>query len=640
MRNPVRLHRASGSDPTRFVGREQELSALRLLYESAQKGRAGFAMVQGPPGMGKTTLLNHLLDGLDDARVVRANGVEPESDLEFGVVDQLLREADATPAGLPGGDHLRAGTLLLEAIDALETRTPVVVAIEDCHWVDQSSLRAVLFAVRRMVSERVLCVLTLRPEGLDRLPTGLRALAERFGGVTVRLEPLTDDEVRLLAAARDTTISARAIRRLHEHTGGSPLYASALLDEVPADRWDTFEERWPAPRSYAALVQRRVAALTPAARDLLQSCSVLGVSCSVDMASMLCEVDRPLEAVEEAAHTGLLTFDHATADQLRFDHPLSRVAVYHGIGLATRARLHARAASLMGSPFEALRHRVAATVGADDNLARELEQSAAAASSTGAWSTVASLLAYASRLSSDDAERGRRLLEAGEAALYSSERERVRRLLPVLEQLEPSSLRDGVLAFAAITNGRGDDAERLLASAWSLCNPERDGLLAAKICERRAFLGVLRMRPSEAVEWGSRAVELSPDNDVTVSLSTWTLALGLDQTGRRDEALALIDEGVVRLGAALRAGAYPLADVRGACLLAADRLVEAREALEVAAPLQVQHGVLTKASLAYSRLARVAFASGTGTTRLSMPTWPSLSPTRPTILGRKRTRAR
>ena len=58
VRNPVRLRRASGSDPTRFVGREQELSALRLLYESAQSGRAGFGMVQGPPGMGKTTLLN------------------------------------------------------------------------------------------------------------------------------------------------------------------------------------------------------------------------------------------------------------------------------------------------------------------------------------------------------------------------------------------------------------------------------------------------------------------------------------------------------------------------------------------------------------------------------------------------------
>ena len=341
-------------------------------------------------------------------------------------------------------------------------------------------------------------------------------------------------------------------------------------------------------------MQRRVSALSLEARHALEASSVLGVSCRFSEAAALCEVEAPLEAIEAAAQTGLLIFDDAQEEQLRFDHPLSRVAVYQGIGLAVRARLHARAATVVGSNAEALRHRVAATIGADDQLATDLEASALAASSSGAWSTAAGLLAAASRLSSDDVERGRRLLEAGEAALYSSERERVRRLLPVLEQLEPSPLRDGVLAFAAITNGLGDDAERLLARAWSHCDAERDGVLAAKICERRAFLGVLRMRPSEAVEWGSRAVELAPDNDVTVSLSTWTLALGLDQTGRGDEALALIDKSAARLGAALRAGAYPLADVRGASFLAADRLDEAREALESAAPLQVAHGVLTK----------------------------------------------
>ena len=74
---------------------------------------------------------------LEDPRVIRANGVESEADLEFGVVDQLLRQADAGRVELPGGDHLRAGTLLLQAIDAVEASAPIVIAIDDCHWVDQ-----------------------------------------------------------------------------------------------------------------------------------------------------------------------------------------------------------------------------------------------------------------------------------------------------------------------------------------------------------------------------------------------------------------------------------------------------------------------------------------------------------------------
>ena len=133
---------------------------------------------------------------------------------------------------------------------------------------------------------------------------------------------------------------------------------------------------------------------------------------------------------------------------------------------------------------------------------------------------------------------------------------------------------------------------------------------AAKLAERRAYLGVLRMDSRDIVEWGQRALALSPDNDVTVPLSTWSLAMGLDTTGRGEQARAVVAESIARLGAQLAGGAYPLADVKGALALASDRAAEAREQLALAAAPMVRHGLLTPGALTYARLARSQYLLG------------------------------
>ncbi|MBE2315803.1 AAA family ATPase [Solirubrobacter sp. CPCC 204708] len=578
-----------------FVGRTTELGDLGAALARSRAGSPQVVLVAGAAGMGKTALLDRFLRDAGDAILVRAEGVESEVELEFGIVDQLLQRG-------VGGDHLEAGRELLDRLDQLESEAPVILAVEDAHWVDAGSLRAILFAVRRLVAERVLTVLTVRADELDRLPPALRALATGARGSVVTVEALSEAEVEALAAASGITLSRRVARALQTHTAGSPLYLKALLDEQPAERWSVDDGTWPAPRSYAALVHRRVAAAPAPGRRLLEALAVAGPV----HAAAIAGVDA-LEAADAALATGLVTFADRT---LRFGHPLSRAAVYHGLGVAERARLHARAAELADSPAIALRHRVAAAVGTDDVLAEELERSAAEARARGSWPAVATALHTASRLSADAAARERRLLEATEATLYGSDRLRARRLLPQVEALEPSALRDGVLAFVAIALGQGDQAEALLASAWAQCDTERDPVLAAKLAERRAYLAVLRMRGHEIVEWGRRALAHAPDNDVTVPLATWSLVLGLDLTGRGEEAWAVVEASIARLGARLAGGGYPLADVTGSLLLASDRAAEAREHLAVAAPPMVRHGLLTPGALTYARLARAQFLLG------------------------------
>ena len=87
-----------------------------------------------------------------------------ESDLRFGVVDQLLRRAGEVRASMPPdtSDHVAAGARILELLGNLQDERPVVVFLDDAHWADVPSLRALLFVVRRLVADRVLVVITTR----------------------------------------------------------------------------------------------------------------------------------------------------------------------------------------------------------------------------------------------------------------------------------------------------------------------------------------------------------------------------------------------------------------------------------------------------------------------------------------------
>ena len=161
------------------------------------------------------------------------------------------------------------GAVVLEAIESLQEQAPVVLLIDDAHWADVDSLRALLFAVRRLVTGRVLTLLVVRDEDAMRLPDGLRRLTSGTTGKSIRLDALGSRDVQKLAMALGVPrFPMPTAQRLRHHTGGNPLFVRALLTEVAVDRWQTWEPALPAPRAFVSQIVSRLSACSPSARAL------------------------------------------------------------------------------------------------------------------------------------------------------------------------------------------------------------------------------------------------------------------------------------------------------------------------------------------------------------------------------------
>ena len=406
-----------------FVGRAGELAVLEAAAAAARRGQPQVVLVEGEAGAGKSSLLARFAAGLVGAAVLRAGGDEAELLLPYGVVGQLVvsaRGAGDRPGLLAAElsdrvDPLAVGADLLVWLGlCCRGRQMALVLIDDLHWADGLSARALLFAVRRLQADRVLVVAAARPGDLARLGEGwLRFLAGDYRAGRVRLGGLGPEEVAALGRALGAgKLPRRAVSRLLEETGGNPLYCRAVLEEAATGGADLGGGALPVPRSLAGVVLARARALSPGARRLAEAAAVLGHHCELGAAAALADLADPVPALAEALAAGILAEEPGgAAAGIGFSHLLVQRAVYEDLSPAQRRRLHQRSAGLVDRD-RALGHRVAAATGPDDGLAAELEAAARQGRCHGRTAQAAAWLAQAAALSGQPEAADRRLLDA------------------------------------------------------------------------------------------------------------------------------------------------------------------------------------------------------------------------------------
>ncbi|MDI3403388.1 helix-turn-helix transcriptional regulator [Streptomyces cavernicola] len=614
-----------------LIGRVGEVAALTRLTGSARAGHPCLALVEGPAGIGKTTLVDQVLEAQRGRaeepvpHVLRVTGVAWESDLPLGVADQLVRaHGDGIPMPDPAAPDavLRTSRILHQQWTSVQKTEPLVVIVDDAHWADAESLRAARSTMRRMSNERVLLLLVARDEpyelydarrGQEELPLSALRTLEFLDGckdVAVRLGPLTAEDVRTLAReVHGLTLDLAAARHLCRHTLGNPRHLTQLLRELPRDTWHDWRPELPAPGRYAAAVRHRLARCQESTRRLVEACSVLGDDAALSEATELAGLGDALPAVDEARAAGLLT---PTIDpgrtQLAFTHPLVRAAVLTGLTLTHRAELHQRAAECTTDRGRQLGYRVAATSTADDALADELDAYAAECGSAGEWSAVADALVRAGRLSTSRAVREDRLLRAVDAMTGAGDVPQATAFAAELESFPAGILRDVVLGYLAIVRGRPAEAESFLAQAWERCDPARHADLMARICQRRVLHALGRFDGHDVVTWARRAIDLADPDDPSAVESEAVLGLGLAMAGRPEQALAAYESAAAKLPSGAQPQRFQLG--RGWVDLALDAPEAARRRLEAAVPTGYRMGSTRISLWAQAWLARTQFALG------------------------------
>ena len=496
-------------------------------------------LVEGPAGIGKTALIRRFLEEARPPIVVGAAGDEAETHLPYGMLAQLLAgipDATAVVGQLTGDrEHLSVGARMLRVLDNIQAQGPVVLVIEDAHWVDAPSLQALTFALRRLHADQVLAVFAAWDEPA-RLTEGVRRLAEGERGLRIRLAGLPADELAELAAGLGVgPLPRRARERLFEHTGGSPIHARALFEELdPHTSWWA-EEPLPAPRSFASMVLARLAGCSPSTKRLVEGSAVLGLRCSLGLALRLADVDDAAGPLEEAAVPRLLEVTDGTRT-VAFPHPLVRAAVYHGMGPSQRSALHNRAAAALEGGA-ALDHRVAAVLGEDAALAVEVAAYAREEAARGGSAAAAAHLVAAAWLHPEGGSREDLLLDAFELLLFSGEVADAVLLVPDVQRCVDSARRLTLLGHLAVLTGHQDEAEVLLRAAWDRCDPAAEAVLAMLTSAQLAQMCLLDLRVEEAIEWARRSMAAAGPARATPALAV--LVIGLGMVGRSDEALAL-----------------------------------------------------------------------------------------------------
>jgi ATP/maltotriose-dependent transcriptional regulator MalT len=525
------------------VGRIAELGTLAEACAQASAGRSRIVCVEGPAGIGKTALIRAFL-GAASALVVSASGDEAETTLPWGVVSQLARGSPAGRYGplrqlaelSPGADPLASGGLLLDAVGVLASGGLVVLVVEDLHWIDHPSAQALRFALRRLSEERVLAVVTTRPEGAVQVDDGWRRLFDDRGQ-RLRLAGLRPPEVaQLVSALGRGALSGAAARRLWRHAGGNPLYTRCLIEELDPAVLAAAAGPLPAPRSLATLLAARLAACAPQTRDLVSAAAVLGERCPLALAGSLAGVRAPGEALGEALAARLLAENHDEGvRQVQFPHPLVRAAVYADLSPARRAALHLSAARLTAGTV-ALAHRVAAAAGPDAGLAAELTELAGAESAGGLHASAARFYISAADLSAEPGPREDRLLAACILWLRAGAVHEVSSRRGLLEALAPSPRRDHLRGFLAHLEGRPDEARKALRAALDQfqATGSKDPL-AAEVASRLAGLAIFDW------DWQT-ALALVPSVPGTSSrLLLLIRCIALTMAGRASDAQNLLD---------------------------------------------------------------------------------------------------
>ena len=398
-----------------LLERDTHLRALDAALADAAAGRGGALLVEGSAGSGKTSLLQAAVAraGEHGLEVLTARGSQIEQEFPFGLARQLLEpplsalgegardrllDGPAQPALLAVAPERALeeaappdGFAMMHALHLVATglarERPRLLVVDDAHWGDASSLRALSYMAGRLGGVPLALAISFRPAEPGAPEDLLDQLRAEPGVHTLTPTPLSTASVAALVRGRLPGVDDEACRAAADVTAGNPLYLTELLRAVAGENGNSAAaiQRAALP-SLGERVSQRVARVAEAAPALAGAMAVLGDGSSLAMAAQLSGV--PVDEAGTITHRLRRIEVLESEDPVVFVHPLVRASVYDSLTTVQRDAHHAAAADLLeaaqAAPEAVAAHRAAVRPAGSPAAARAMERAAVGALARGA----------------------------------------------------------------------------------------------------------------------------------------------------------------------------------------------------------------------------------------------------------------
>ncbi|MFB6721085.1 AAA family ATPase [Kribbella sp. NPDC056345] len=463
-----------------LVGRGPESAELDRLVDAARGGRSAVLVLRGEPGVGKTALLAAMEARTSGCVFTRTAGVEAEMELAYAglyplcrpFLDRLdrlpapLAEALGTAFGLAGGptpDAFLVGLAVLNLFADAAADQPLICVIDDAQWLDKMSELILAFVARRLNAESVVMVVAVR-NGFDHGFTGLREL--EVGGLD------RADAQTLLESTVPGLIDPRVKDRIIAEAQGNPL---ALLELPHTGVGQTDGRTSLVEQSF----EQRLDALPTGARQLLTLAAAEPLGDPTLLWRAAERLGLGADAATAALESGLITF----GTHIRFRHPLVRSTAYRTAAASELQAAHRALAEVTDPDRDPARrawHRAQAAPLPDEDVAAELERSAAGVRERGGHFAAGAFLERAVELTLDPDLRAERLLAAATARCAGGALDTALGLLDQLENGPPDELRSALAqrlrGQIQFDQGRSHEAAATLLEAARQLEPLKPDL--------------------------------------------------------------------------------------------------------------------------------------------------------------------
>lgn len=415
-------------------------------------GHPDVFVLEGGPGIGKSTLWQAAVREAGERRyrLLASQPIAPEARLAFAGLSDLLRDVlDVALLGVgrPRRRALEVARLrrepaaeppderaiafgLVSVLRVLARDDRLLLAVDDLHWLDEASRRALLFAVRRLAEASAKVLYTRRTDPDAGIVAFERSLAQ---GRLRRLDvgPVTATALQRIVGRRlGARLAGPTASRLREASAGNPFYALELARALAGAGEPEPGAPLPIPASLDEVTRARLARLGEPARDVLATAALLPRPTVAAVRAVVGNGRRVRAALVASAEADVLEL---SGERIRFSHPLLAEAALASAPSGHLRDLHRRAAAVASSPEERARHLALAAEGQDETVAAVLEQAAREVRVRGARRPAAELADLADKLTptGGGGEVRRQLL----AARYHGENGDVSRMKRRLEEL-------------------------------------------------------------------------------------------------------------------------------------------------------------------------------------------------------------